>query len=272
MEWRDLGQSGLRVPVVGMGTWRTFDVRGKPDQAARRALVGEALDLGVRFLDSSPMYGESERVLGAALTGRRERALVATKVWSEQLSEGHAQIDRALLYYDGRVDIYQVHNLVRWRDYLPALTRMKADGTARAIGVTHYQHQAFPELARIMANENIDSVQLPYNAADTLAARELLPLAQERGIGVIVMRPFGEGQLTRTAPPAAALRPFERFGVADWAQALLKWVLSDARVHVAIPATIDPEHLRANAAAGDPPWFGPAEREEISRLAARYCY
>lgn len=271
MEWRDLGTSGLRVPAVGMGTWRTFDVRGKPEQAARRDLAGEALELGVRLFDSSPMYGESERVLGAALTGRRERALVATKVWSEDLVEGHAQIDRALHYYGGRVDLYQVHNLVRWRDYLPALERMRAAGTAAAIGVTHHQHAAFGELAAVMRAEPIDAVQLPYNAADTFAERELLPLAAERGLGVLVMRPLGEGRLARHAPPAAALAPFAPFGVTSWPQALLKWVLSDPRVSAAIPATADPAHLRANAAAGDPPWFGPDERAEVVRLVQRYC-
>ena len=271
MEWRAFGTSGLRVPVVGMGTWRTFDVRGKPEQAERRALVDDALELGVRFFDSSPMYGESERVLGAALTGSRERALVATKVWSHDLVEGHAQIDRALHYFGERVDLYQVHNLVRWRDYLPVLGQMKAAGTIRAVGVTHFQHSAFGELAGAMRDEQVDAIQIPYNAADTLVEREILPLAAERGLGVVVMRPFGEGQLTRAIPPPAALAPFARFGVTNWPQALLKWVLSDPRIHVAIPATTDPEHLRANAAAGDPPWFGPDERAEVVKLARRYC-
>jgi aryl-alcohol dehydrogenase-like predicted oxidoreductase len=271
MEWRAFGASGLRVPVVGMGTWRTFDVRGKPEQAERRALVDDALQLGVRFFDSSPMYGEAERVLGATLTGSRERALVATKVWSQELVEGHAQIDRALQYFGDHVDLYQVHNLVRWRDYLPVLTHMKAAGTVRAVGVTHYQHAAFGELALALRDERVDAVQIPYNAADTFVEREILPLAAQRGLGVVVMRPFGEGQLTRVSPPAAALAPFARFGVTTWAQTLLKWVLSDPRVHVAIPATTNPAHLRANAAAGDPPWFGAAEREAIVTLAQRYC-
>jgi aryl-alcohol dehydrogenase-like predicted oxidoreductase len=271
VEWRDFGTSGLRVPAVGMGTWKTFDVRGKPEQAERRALVEEALELGVRFFDSSPMYGESERVLGAALTGNRERAIVATKVWSDDLVEGHAQIDRALHYFGERVDLYQVHNLVRWRDYLPVLAQMKASGTVRAIGVTHYRHAAFAELAEVMRAESIDAIQIPYNAADTLVEREILPLAAELGLGVVIMRPFGEGQLTRATPPAAALAPFKRVGVSNWAQALLKWVLSDPRVHVAIPATSDPAHLRANAAAGAPPWFGPDERAEVVALARRYC-
>jgi aryl-alcohol dehydrogenase-like predicted oxidoreductase len=271
LEWRDLGLSGLRVPVIGMGTWRTFDVYGKEDQAARRELVGEALDLSVRFLDSSPMYGEAERVLGTTLTGRRDRAIVATKVWSHDLDEGHNQIDRALLYFEDRVDLYQVHNLVRWRDYLPVFERMKAAGTIRAAGVTHYQPSAFPELISIARSEPIDTIQIPYNPFERAVEREVLPVAAERQLGVIVMRPFGEGALLRHAPPSAALRPFRRFGCTTWPQVLLKWVLSDPRVSVVIPATRELAHLRSNAAAGDGPWFGPDERSEVVTLAQRYC-
>ncbi len=271
MEWRELGHTGLRVPVVGMGTWRTFDVYGKEEQADRREIVGEALDLAVRFFDSSPMYGEAERVLGAALTGRRSRAIVATKVWSWDEAEGHAQIDRALHYFEGRVDVYQVHNLVRWRELLPVFQRMKAAGEIAALGVTHYDPAAFGDLAGIVRTEEIDSVQIPLNPLARTAEREILPLAAERGLGVIVMRPFGEGGLVRSVPPAAALSPFARFGCRTWPQVLLKWVLSDPRVTVAIPATASIEHLRDNAVAGDPPWFGPAERDEVVRLAERYC-
>lgn len=254
-----------------MGTWRTFDVSGKEDQAARRELVGEALDLTVRFMDSSPMYGEAERVLGASLTGHRERAVVATKVWSHDVNEGHSQIDRALQYFENRIDLYQVHNLVRWRDYLPVFDRMKAAGTVCASGITHYQPSAFPELASIARNETIDTIQIPYNPFERVVEREILPLASDRQLGVIVMRPFGEGALLRRTPPADALRPFKRFGCATWPQTLLKWVLSDPRVSVVIPATSDTAHLRANVIAGDPPWFGPDERAEVVRLAERYC-
>jgi aryl-alcohol dehydrogenase-like predicted oxidoreductase len=271
VEFRDFGTTGLRVPVLGMGTWQTFDVTGKDDQAARRALVGEALERGVRFFDSSPMYGAAERVLGAALVGRRQRAFVATKVWSTDVDEGHAQIDRALQYFDGLIDLYQVHNLVRWRDYLRVFERMKAAGTIRACGVTHYAHSAFPELARVVNSEQIDAVQVPYNALDTLAERELLPLAAERGVAVIVMQPLGSGLLVAMTPPREALQPFARFGCRTWAQVLLKWVLSDRRVTVVIPATASPEHLRENAAAGAPPWFGAGERAAVVALARRYC-
>lgn len=271
MEWRDLGTSGLRVPVIGMGTWRTFDVYGKEDQAARRELVGEALDRSIRFLDSSPMYGEAERVLGTTLTGRRDRAIVATKVWSHDIAGGHSQIDRALLYFEGRIDLYQVHNLVGWRDYLPVFERMKADGTIRATGISHYQPSAFRELVSIARTEAIDTVQVPYNPFEREIEREVLPVAAERHLGVIVMRPFGEGTLLRSMPPAAALRPFRRFGCTNWPQVLLKWTLSDPRVSVVIPATRDSTHLRANAEAGDGPWFGPDERAAVVQLAERFC-
>jgi aryl-alcohol dehydrogenase-like predicted oxidoreductase len=254
-----------------MGTWQTFDVYGKEDQASRRALVGDALDRTVRFFDSSPMYGESERVLGTTLTGRRDRAIVATKVWSNDLREGHGQIDRALLYFEGRVDLYQVHNLVRWQDYLPVFDRMKADGTIRASGITHYQPSAFRELVSIARSENIDTIQIPYNPFERSVEREVLPVAAERQLGVIVMRPFGEGTLLRKTPPAPALRPFRDFGCGSWPQVLLKWILSDPRISVVIPATRDATHLHANAAAGSGPWFGPAERSEVVDLALRYC-
>lgn len=271
MEEREFGSTGLRVPVVGMGTWRTFDVYGKEEQAARTDLVTHALHLGVRLFDSSPMYGEAERVLGAALTGRRNRAIVATKVWTADPAEGHAQIDRALHYFEDRVDIYQVHNLVRWRELLPVFQRMKAAGEIAGYGVTHYQSSAFPELAAVLRNEEIDSVQIPLNPFQREAEQEILPLAAERGLAVIVMRPFGEGTLTRTSPPPEALKPFARFGCTSWSQVLLKWVLSDPRVTVVIPATSSLEHLAANAAAGAPPWLGRDERDEVVRLAERYC-
>lgn len=271
MEWRDLGFSGLRVPVIGMGTWQTFDVYGKEDQAARRRLVTEALDQSIRFLDTSPMYGEAERVLGTTLTGRRDRAIVATKVWSHDITEGHGQIDRALLYFEDRIDLYQVHNLVRWQDYLPVFERMKAHGTIRAFGVTHYQPSAFAELMAIVRSEPIDTIQIPYNPFERAVEREVLPAAAERGLGVIVMRPFAEGDLLYQSPPGSAIRPFRRFGCFTWPQVLLKWILSDPRVSVVIPATRDVHHLRENAAAGDGPWFGPAERAEVIALAQRYC-
>lgn len=267
MERRALGRSGLTVPVVGMGTWRTFDVRGAAAEANARAVVDAALAAGANFFDSSPMYGEAERVLGLALRGRRERALVATKVWAGGVAAGRAQIERALSYFGGRVDLYQIHNLVSWRAHLDVLEGLKEREAVRAIGATHWKAAAFPELRRVMETGRIDAVQVPYNPLEREVEAEVLPLAAELGLGVVVMRPFGEGGLLRRSPPERALAPLRAFGVRSWSQALLKWILSDPRCHVAIPATTSPAHMAENAAAGQPPWLGPEERALVARLA-----
>lgn len=271
LERRELGRTGLMAPVVGLGTWLTFDVFGKEAQTARTALVSRALELRANLFDTSPMYGEAEHVLGAALTGRRSQAIVATKVWAREERDGQAQIDRALYYFDGYVDLYQVHNLVGWQTYLPVLERMKAAGTIRASGVTHYALSELPELAQIVKRDLVDVVQAPYGPLVQQAARELLPLAREHGVGVLVMQPLQSGRLAQHPPPAAALQPFARFGVRTWPQVVLKWILSDPAVTAVIPATRRSAHLEENAAAGAPPWFGPDERAEVVRLARRYA-
>jgi aryl-alcohol dehydrogenase-like predicted oxidoreductase len=267
MEQRTLGQNGMPVPVVGMGTWQTFDVRGRADEAARAQVLDAAWEAGVRVVDSSPMYGESERVLAAALGGRREQAVVATKVWTPDAAEGARQIERALGWYGGRIDIYQVHNLVNWRHHLGVLEGLRERGQVRLVGATHHSPKAFGELAEVMRSGRLDEIQIPYNPHERDVERELLPLAAELGIGVLVMRPFGQGSLLRRPPAAEALAPLREFGVASWPQALLKWVLSDTRCQVAIPASSRPERMAENAAAGQPPWFGPDERELVARLA-----
>lgn len=266
MEQRLFGKTGLQVPVVGMGTWQTFDVRGAVVEE-RVAVTAAALDTGACFFDSSPMYGEAERVLGRTLAGRREQAMVATKVWTANDREADLQIDRALTCFGGHVDVYQVHNLVALERRLARLDELKQDGVIRAVGVTHYSPRAFGDLRRAMADRRVDVVQLPYNPRERDVERELLPAAADLGLGVIVMRPFGEGQLLRARLPAHALDPLKPFGVHSWPQALLKWILSDPRCHVAIPATASASHMRANAAAGEPPWFGPEERAYVANLA-----
>lgn len=267
MERRPLGTSGLTVPVVGMGTWQTLDVHGDEAEDGAREVVTAALDAGVRLFDSSPMYGEAERVLGAALGDRRADALVATKVWTPDPDEGAAQVRRALGWYGGRVDLYQVHNLVAWPAQLDTLERHRDAGEIQAIGATHHSRGVFDELAEVMRSGRITAVQVPYNPHQRDVERRILPLADELGLGVVVMRPLGAGALVRDAPPAAELAPLRPFGVRTWAQALLKWVLSDRRCHVAIPATSRPERAAENAAAGAAPWFGAEERALVERLA-----
>jgi aryl-alcohol dehydrogenase-like predicted oxidoreductase len=250
-----------------MGTWKTFDVSSAPDVAARRVVVDRALATGSNLFDSSPMYGAAERVLGQLLEGRREQALVATKVWTPADPDAEAQIKRALAYFGGMVDLYQVHNLVAWRERLRMLEALRDQTRVKVVGITHYQHSAFPELMDIMRSGRVRAIQIPYNPLDRLVEQSVLPLAADLGIGVLVMRPLATGPLAKRALPAAALEPLAAFGVRSWSQALLKWLLSDPRVTCVIPATSSPEHAEQNAQAGEPPWFGPQERDYVARLA-----
>jgi aryl-alcohol dehydrogenase-like predicted oxidoreductase len=252
-----------------MGTWRTFDVRGTEAERRAHEIVDEALSAGAAFIDSSPMYGQAERVLASALQGRRDATLVATKVWAQTPAEGRSQVEHALGLFGDRVDLYQIHNLVAWRAHLPMLERLRSEGRVAAIGATHWNAASFGELRRVMETGRITAVQVPYNPMQREVEREILPLAADLGLGVVIMRPFAEGDLTRRPPRSADLKPLGPFGVDTWAQALLKWILSDPRCHVVIPATSTPGRMAENAAAGRPPWFEADERALVSRLAAR---
>jgi diketogulonate reductase-like aldo/keto reductase len=256
MEDRRLG------PVVGLGTWNTF---GANEELARE-VVGVALDAGCRNVDTSPMYGSAERSLGAALQGRRVEASVLTKIWTSSPDDARRQLEAQLGWY-GRVDLEQVHNLVAWEEHLPWLEAERDAGRIRLLGVTHYQPSAFDELERALRTRRFDAVQLPYNPAERSCERTLLPLAAELGVAVVVMRPLGQGELLRRPPSAAELRPLAEFGVETWAQALLKWALSDDRIDLVIPATSSPAHVVENASAGSPPWLGREERVYVERLA-----
>lgn len=254
--------------MIGMGTWKTFDVRGAA-ATQRRDVTDAAFQTGVTFFDSSPMYGEAERVLGETLAGRRDEAIVATKIWTTNDGEAERQIQAALAFFGGRVDVYQVHNLAAWPRRLDQLERLRGEGIVQVLGLTHYSVAAFGELRRAMKDPRVGAVQVPYNPLEREVEAEILPAAADRGLGVIIMRPLGQGRLIRQNVPAAALAPLRPFGVRTWAQALLKWILSDERCHVAIPATSSAAHIRMNAEAGQAPWFGPEERSYIAGLAGR---
>jgi aryl-alcohol dehydrogenase-like predicted oxidoreductase len=269
MELRRFGSTGLTVPAIGMGTWRTFDVRGAAAEHERRAIVDTALASGITLFDTSPMYGDAERVLARAIEGRRDAAIVADKVWTSSSRQGREQVRRAMEWYGGRMEIYQIHNLVSWREHLPMLEELHSRHAVAVVGATHYQHRAFGELLTVMESGRVGMIQIPYNAADRLVEREVLPRAQALGLGVLIMQPLGTGSLVRRAPPALDLERLTRYGVTTWAQALLKWVVSDRRVHCTIPATSDLAHVRENAAAGDAPWFDEETREYVATLTAR---
>jgi aryl-alcohol dehydrogenase-like predicted oxidoreductase len=270
MEERPLGDGGPSLPVVGMGTWRTFDVQGDEAIAAARLVVDAALAAGTRVFDSSPMYGEAESVLGKTLEGRRERAFVATKVWTQSVDEGRRQAQRSLAFFGGRIELLQVHNLTAWREQLATIEQLHERGVVAFAGATHYSASAFGELAEVMRTGRIQAIQIPYNPNERDVEHEILPLAEELGIGVLVMRPLGGGGLVGRSASPKELEPLRDFGVNTWSQALIKWVLSDRRCTVAIPATSRPARMTENAAAGEPPWFGPDERRLVALLAASY--
>ena len=195
--------------------------------------------------------------------------MVATKVWASTSAEGLAQTERALALFEGHVELYQIHNLLNWQAHLTCLEGLRDQGAVTAIGATHYLASAFGELRQVMETGRITVIQIPYNPMERAAERIILPLAAELDIGVVVMSPFGTGSLLRRSPSTAELAPLLSFGVLTWQQALLKWILSEPRCHVAIPATSHPDHMVENAAAGSPPWFGREERDLVARLAHR---
>jgi aryl-alcohol dehydrogenase-like predicted oxidoreductase len=257
VERRQLGRSGIEVPVIGMGTWRTFDT-----DEDRRPVVDAAVGAGIDLFDSSPMYGRAEDALARGFDGIRDQVQVATKIWTSSAEEGSAQADHALRLF-GRVDVYQVHNLVNVPAQLALLERLKGEGKVRVVGATHYQESAFGDMAALMRTKRLDMVQIPYTPLRRTAEHDLLPLAESLGLGVFVMSPLQQGILGRR-PQTAQLK---EVGVETWAQAVLKWIASDPRVSTVLTATRDLDHVRENAAAGSPPFFTPEQRALVVRIA-----
>lgn len=251
---RRIPASGEALPVIGLGTWQGFDAAPGSDEYRRLPAVLQALfDAGGSVIDSSPMYGRAEAVTGALLAaaGSRAQAFVATKVWTRGRAEGLRQMNESLrLLQTQRIDLMQIHNLVDWRTQLATLRDWKAAGRIRYLGITHYTASAYGELEAVMRAERFDFVQLNYSLDERDAERRILPLAAERGMAVLINRPFGGGGLLRRLrerplPPWAG-----EVGATSWAQLLLKFVLSQPAVTCAIPGTSRHEHMADNARAG----------------------
>ena len=259
MEERRLG------PVIGLGTWRTF--------GGDASLAREVVDGGAGERRAADRLVADVRRCRAVARSRARRASPRRVGRDEDLGrarveEGREQFEAQLRWFGGRIEIEQVHNLVAWREHLGVARGGAGAGTGRPAR----RDALLCGRVRGARRGDADAAgstpcSCPYNPHERECERVLLPLAQELGLAVIVMRPFGEGSLLRRTPSPAELEPLREFGVETWPQALLKWVLSDERVDVAIPATRDPAHARANAAAGSPPWFGPEERALVERLA-----
>ena len=251
------------VPVVGLGTWLTFDLGADRQQVADE-VVETAYRSGMRIFDSSPMYGRAQAVLGRAEGGLRDDVLMASKIWTPSQEQGRFQLEAQLGFFGGRVDLEQVHNLVAWEQHLSWLEHERDQERVRFLGATHYQSSAFHELETVMRSGRFEAIKVPYNPAEREVEQRILPLAEELGLGVIVMRPFAERGLL----PGPRTEQLDRIGVGSWAEALLKWILSDRRVTCVIPATADPAHAAENAAAGEPPWLDDEQRKLVEALAS----
>ena len=254
MLMRRVPSDGEMLPAVGLGTWQTFDVSASAaEREPRREVLRRFVALGGRVVDSSPMYGQAESVVGdlAAELGLHSSLFVATKVWTSGREAGVAQMERSLKRLRvARLDLEQVHNLVDWQTHLRTLRDWKAAGRVRYLGVTHYTASAYGDLERIMRSERLDFVQLNYSLLEREAEDRLLPLAADRGIAVLANRPYAEGALFRRVrgrplPPWAA-----EIDCTSWGQFFLKWILAHPAVTCVIPATSKPEHLTDNMGAG----------------------
>ncbi|WP_422032276.1 aldo/keto reductase [Reyranella sp.] len=254
MHQRKIPASDEMLPVVGVGTWRTFDVGARP---ANRAPLAEVLrllfDAGGSAIDTSPMYGSAEAVVGDLLSAAntRAKAFIATKVWTTGRDNGLTQMRNSLrLLKTDRIDLMQIHNLVDWRAHLPTLQAWKAEGRIRYLGITHYTQSAHDDLESVMRAEKWDFVQVNYALDDRAVERTLLPLAAERGIAVIVNQPFGGGGLLRKLLSRKLPEWAGEIGATSWAQLLLKFVLANPDVTCVIPGTGKPEHMADNLRAG----------------------
>lgn len=264
MRTRPIPSSKEQLPVIGLGTWQTFDVGS--DRAAVREVLAEFVQLGGRVVDSSPMYGRSETVLGdlAVDTGTRKQLFVATKVWTSGRAAGIAQMEDSERKLRGKVDLMQVHNLVDADTHLATLREWKKAGRIRYIGITHYHSGAYADLERHISRGGIDFVQLNYSLAEREAERRLLPHAAANGVAVLVNRPLGGGSLFRTTHNKPLPAVAKELGCTSWAELFLEFVVSHPAVTCAIPATSKVAHLRENMRAGRGPAADAAMRAKIA--------
>ncbi len=254
MNTRAIPKSGEQLPVIGLGTWQTFDVG---DQQQQRAEIDEVLrsflDGGARLIDSSPMYGRAEEVTGDELAaiGAVGRPFLATKVWTSGKREGIDQMKRSMKRMRAeRIDLMQIHNLLDYKTHLPVLREWKTAGTIRYLGITHYQHSQFDLIEKLMRDESLDFIQIPFSIVDRDVERRILPAAIDTGTAVLVMTPFESGALF-TKVKGKALPAFAaEIDCTSWAQFFLKFVIGHPAVTCPIPATSNPKHIADNLRAG----------------------
>jgi diketogulonate reductase-like aldo/keto reductase len=267
---RAIPSSGETIPVVGLGTWRTFDIgRSAAERDPLREVLKAFVASGGRVIDSSPMYGAAEGVVGdlALELGVADRLFLATKIWTSGREAGVAQAEGSeRRMRTRRLDLVQVHNLLDWRTHLATLREWKQAGRIRYIGVTHYTSGAYDELERVLRSERLDFVQVNYSLGEREAERRILPLARDRGVAVLVNRPFAEGGLFHRVRGQELPGWARSFDCESWAQFFLKWILAHPAVTCVIPATSRPVHLADNMRAGQGALPDAATRERMGAL------
>lgn len=251
---RVIPSSNQALPVIGLGTWRVFDAGNSESRRLRlKEVLINLVGKGGAVVDSSPMYGSSESVVGdlSAVLQLRSSLFLATKVWTKGKDEGIAQMNASFVKMQTeRVDLMQVHNLVDVNTHLPVLKEWKKNGKIKYIGITHYVSSAYPEMMQLMKKEPLDFVQCNYSIASREAEKELLPLAKDKGIAVIINRPFQEGTLFNTTI-GKELPPWAKdYEIKTWAQFFLKFILSNPAVTCVIPGTSNSAHMTENMNAG----------------------
>ena len=267
MATRKVPGSGELIPVIGMGTSDTFDVGADGmKRAVLQGVLRNLVDAGGSVIDTSPMYGSAESVAGDLIDelGLGPKLWLATKVWTRGREAGARQIDASFARLrTKKLDLLQIHNLLDWREHVPTLRALQADGRVRYSGITHYRADAHAELERVLGAEKFDWVQVNHSLAEPEAAARLLPYCQDKGIAVMVNRPFADGALFarvrgKPLPPWAA-----EAGCESWGQFFLRYVISHPAVTCVIPATSKPQHMIDNAAAGRAPLPDAKQRERM---------
>jgi diketogulonate reductase-like aldo/keto reductase len=270
IQTRVVPSTGLALPVIGLGTYKGFDVgSNRKDRAALAEVLRTLFSYGGSVVDSSPMYGRAEGVVGDLLDAAHahESAFLATKVWTQGRSPSIDQMKRSMGLLRCRpIDLMQIHNLVDWRTHLATLRAWKDNGWIKYLGITHYSSRAYEEIERIMRAETLDFVQLNYSLDDREAERRLLPLAAERGIAVLVNLPFGQGRLFNMLRGKPIPDWMREAGCNTWSQALLKFALGHPAVTCVIPGTGNPAHMEENCRAG----LGPALDESLRKRLASF--
>ena len=261
-------KSGEDLPVIGLGTWQTFDVgAAESARAPLREVLAVLFANGGRLIDSSPMYGRSEAVVGELLSARKfdAKPFLATKVWTSGRQAGGRQMEQSLSRLRvPRIDLLQVHNLVDVATHTETLRAWKAEGRVRYIGITHYHKSAHAEVERWLKTGAYDFLQINYSLAERDAERRLLPLAQERGVAVLVNRPFAEGELFARVKGKQVPEWAKALGARSFAQLFLKWIIGHPAVTCVIPATAKPAHAIDNLGAGSGAFLDAEQRMRIA--------